>query len=181
MELQELIYAPSGSPEEAFEEMAEVEAARAKVNQKVRVLQDRMHHAEVQLSSIRADYQVSRGELAMLDERLAFLQQEAGKSALRKSAKPDPSAVRTVDEFVDALRDLRDWAGNPTYEAMANRARGVVGRATMEPALRKGILPGLNAVRAVVEGCGGNEKDVEAFVAAWHRVAPERSPLKNPS
>ncbi len=36
-------------------------------------------------------------------------------------APPDPGSASTLDELADALRRLKAWAGNPSYETIAGR------------------------------------------------------------
>src|SRR5690349_7633298 len=36
-------------------------------------------------------------------------------------ALPDPGAAGTLDELVDALRSLKMWAGNPSYDTITDR------------------------------------------------------------
>src|SRR5690349_14568145 len=34
---------------------------------------------------------------------------------------PDPSTARTLDEFIEGLRSLRIWAGEPSYDTIKDR------------------------------------------------------------
>src|SRR4029450_5870295 len=36
-------------------------------------------------------------------------------------ALPDPGAARTLDELAEGLRSLKIWAGDPSYEVIADR------------------------------------------------------------
>jgi transcriptional regulator with XRE-family HTH domain len=194
VEIHDLIYPPSGSLEDSAREITELELQRASVERRVMSHTNLVWERKAALDAAVVALEASKRDLAILEERITFLLQESRKLAQpeetgEKSARSSfafssavgLSNVSTVEEFVDGLRGFRAWSGYPTFQAMADRAGGGVSRDAMERALQDGILPSLDAVRAVVEGCGGNEEDVEAFVAAWHRVAPYRSPLKSPA
>jgi transcriptional regulator with XRE-family HTH domain len=193
VEIQDLIYPPSGSLEDVAREITGLELQRASAESRVASNAHLVQERRAALAAVTHDLEASKRDLAILEERITFLlqesrklaQPEAGEESARSSfafsSAVGLSNVGTVEEFVEALRGFRAWSGYPTFQAMADRAGGGVSRNAMESALQDGILPGLDAVIDVVEGCGGNEEDVEAFVAAWHRVAPRGSPLKKPS
>jgi len=84
--------------------------------------------------------------------------------------RPDPAAAQTPGELIDALRQFRTWAGNPSYRDMAQRA-GRVGASTMCKVLRCGELPRrFEVIDAIIEGCAGSEEDRQRFAAAWRRL-----------
>jgi DNA-binding transcriptional MerR regulator len=85
---------------------------------------------------------------------------------------PDPLRARTVAEFVDMLRKFRIWAGKPSYREIAHIGRPPVAASTIAAALNGKRLPTLYAVTALVTGCGGSKKDLDAFTTAWRRVHP---------
>ncbi|MEU0396532.1 protein kinase [Streptomyces sp. NPDC006208] len=68
-------------------------------------------------------------------------------------------------EFAAALRQLRQDAGNPSYEAMAKRVR--YGRATLNAAARGHNLPSRDVTLAFVEACRGNERVMREWARRW--------------
>jgi hypothetical protein len=86
------------------------------------------------------------------------------------SLKPDPLTARTGAELVARLREYRQWAGEPPFRKIAERARQKVSHSTIFVALNKEELPSLKVVLAVVIGCGGREDDQRAFTTAWRRL-----------
>lgn len=193
VEIHDLIYPPSSSLEDVAREITELELQRARAEERVESAANLLLERRAALKVAEAALEARARDLTLLEERISFLlhesrklaQSEAGEESARSSfefgSAVGLSEVGTVEEFVEALRGFRAWSGYPSFQAMADRAGGGVSRAAMERVLHDGILPSLDAVRAVVEGCGGNENDVESFVAAWHRVAPQGSPLKKPA
>jgi DNA-binding SARP family transcriptional activator len=96
---------------------------------------------------------------------------------------PDPLQAHTAAEFMDALRDFRAWAGDPSFRQMAQRANHghrKASAATMHQALGSDELPRQETVRAIVIGCGGTRDHEQAFVTAWRglRLAPADRPPK---
>jgi len=83
---------------------------------------------------------------------------------------PDPAAVQTSDQFMDALRMYRIWAGRPSYRVMERQCGRCFAASTICTALQGNSLPSLNMVRAIVIACGGSEKDQIGFAAAWRRL-----------
>ena len=79
VEVQELIYPPSGSLEEAAQEIQELEAQREKVREQARALESRLSEIHSALIATESEYGSSSRELAVLDERLDFLRHEAGR------------------------------------------------------------------------------------------------------
>lgn len=84
--------------------------------------------------------------------------------------RPDPLAATTGAELVDALRRYRQWAGDPSFRAMAAQAGQQVAHTTMYSALAGTSLPKLRVVLAVVAGCGGGHDDQRAFASAWRQI-----------
>jgi DNA-binding SARP family transcriptional activator len=97
---------------------------------------------------------------------------------------PDPLQAHTAAEFMDALRDFRAWAGDPSFRQMAQRAADHGHRkasaATMHQALGSDELPRQEIARAIIIGCGGTREHEQAFVTAWRalRLAPGDRPPK---
>jgi chromosome segregation ATPase len=79
VEIQELIYPPSGSPEEASQEMQELEARREKIRGQAMSLEARLRELQRDMSDTHHAYESCERDLAVLDERLDFLRQETGR------------------------------------------------------------------------------------------------------
>lgn len=84
--------------------------------------------------------------------------------------KPDPLTATTAAQFCDCLRDYRVWAGEPSLRRMAHACRQRVSAATLQRVLAGSVLPGLEQVLAVIEGCGGSIADQERFMEGWRRI-----------
>jgi hypothetical protein len=85
--------------------------------------------------------------------------------------RPDPSGVRTPAELIEALRQFRTWAGNPSFRDMARACNGRPAASTMCRVLNRGELPTrLELVDAIITACGGEEEDRERFATAWRRL-----------
>ena len=84
--------------------------------------------------------------------------------------RPDPREAHTAAEFIAALRQYREWAGDITFRRMAQNAGNTVAPSTMCTALNGKILPKLDVVLAVVTGCGGTEEDRQRFATAWRKL-----------
>jgi transcriptional regulator with XRE-family HTH domain len=166
--VNELIYAPSGSLEEVAHEIAEVEARWLKARQQAEASANDVHRAQRALSDAQAAHHRYTREVAVLQERLDFLRKET--NTFRAAARPDPSAARTTAEFLAALREFRAWSGNPSFKAMAALAAGPVSATDIANAMRSSALPGLHIVKAMIEGCGGSDNDVYAFLQANERI-----------
>jgi hypothetical protein len=92
--------------------------------------------------------------------------------ALTHDLKPNPLAATNAAEFIDALWAYRAWSGEPSWRTMANRAHQVVVHSTIYAAMNGSTLPKLEVVRAIIIGCNGSQEDLQAFIAAWHRISP---------
>lgn len=85
--------------------------------------------------------------------------------------RPDPSGIKTAAELIEALRQFRTWAGNPSYRDMARVCRGRPAASTMCRVLGRGELPArFEVIDAIVTACGGEEDDRERFATAWRRL-----------
>ncbi|MCW2931512.1 MAG: hypothetical protein JWM19_2474, partial [Actinomycetia bacterium] len=84
---------------------------------------------------------------------------------------PDPGTARTPEEFMDALRGFRAWAGKPSFRAMERQCAHRFAASTMCTALRADTLPSLDMVHAIVAGCGGSPRHVHAFATACRRLS----------
>jgi transcriptional regulator with XRE-family HTH domain len=167
VEVQQLIYPSSSSAEEVAREITEVELRRTLFRQEAKNAAARVSQAKADLADAENQRHSAERELAMLDERVGFLRQEMSKF----SPKPDPSAVGTAAELSAALQEFRVRAGNPSDREIAKRAANGTTAGTINFTMGTGNgLPGLNAVRAVIKGCGGSEKELAAWEKAWLRV-----------
>jgi hypothetical protein len=85
--------------------------------------------------------------------------------------RPDPSGARTNAELIEALRQFRTWAGNPSFRDMARACNGRPAASTMCRLLRGKELPArLEVIDAIVTACGGEEDDRKRFATAWRRL-----------
>ncbi len=96
--------------------------------------------------------------------------QEAPDSS-RSATKPDPDAIRTVSELIDGLWQYKNWSPKVSWRKMAIRSRHKVVHSTMYTAMHGTELPKLDAVQAIIIGCGGHDEDIQGFTSAWHRVS----------
>jgi DNA-binding SARP family transcriptional activator len=89
---------------------------------------------------------------------------------------PEPLTAKTAADFVNALKDLRGWAGNPSFREMARRCGHAAGFSTICTALGKDELPSWDMVRAIVAACGGSEDQERAFASAWRKLRKAQEP-----
>ncbi|HZE51098.1 MAG TPA: helix-turn-helix transcriptional regulator [Jatrophihabitantaceae bacterium] len=90
------------------------------------------------------------------------------------ASTPDPSTVRDVAGFVHALRLLKVWAGDPSFDQLARRSG--LPRSTLADAVKQNRerLPQLDVVRSFVRACG--QDDPSSWDDAWRRVQSARVP-----
>ncbi len=83
--------------------------------------------------------------------------------------RPDPGAARTVADFIQQLRLLKVWAGDPSLRDLSRRTG--LPRSTIADALHpvRARLPALDLVRALVRACGA-ERDLPRWERAWRAV-----------
>jgi hypothetical protein len=95
------------------------------------------------------------------------------------SLRPDPTGSRSAAQLMEALRQFRTWAGNPSYRDMARMCNGRPAASTMCKALSGEGLPArFEVIDAVIVACGGAEEDRERFATAWRRlIMPARKTL----
>lgn len=74
--------------------------------------------------------------------------------------------------LVEAMKALRQWAGNPTLRQLAERAGpGRLPKSSLSDALNRcETLPDLALVRAFVEACGG-QHHWASWLQAWQQLA----------
>lgn len=92
---------------------------------------------------------------------------------LHEAGWPDPAAVATPAEFVQALRRLQRGSGLSyrEVEKRASHAGNPLPRSTLTAALARSTLPRENIVVALIHACGGDEEQVQRWVAARRRIA----------
>jgi hypothetical protein len=78
--------------------------------------------------------------------------------------------ARTVEEFGACLRQLKVWAGGPSFQEL--RRRTGIPSSTLADALSpwRTRLPRLDIVRSFVRACGGLADDVARWEYGWRRV-----------
>lgn len=83
---------------------------------------------------------------------------------------PIPESAGGVSGYVAALRSLRIWAGNPTFQTLARRTE--VPRSTLADALDPGrrTLPRLEVVTAFTTACGLPHELVPQWQRVWRQI-----------
>jgi len=88
-----------------------------------------------------------------------------------RDLRPDPSGARTPAEFIEALRQFRTWAGNPSFRDMARACDGRPAASTMCKVLTRWELPvRFDVIDAIITACGGEAEDRERFATAWRQL-----------
>jgi hypothetical protein len=101
------------------------------------------------------------------------------KDAPGHRLRPDPSMAQNPREFIDALRDFRTWAGNPSYRDMARACDDRPVASTMCKILSREELPArFEVIDAIITACGGSEEDRERFATAWRRLTMPQASLR---
>ncbi|MEQ4302473.1 tetratricopeptide repeat protein [Plantactinospora sp. B6F1] len=87
--------------------------------------------------------------------------------------RPDPGAADTAAEFVTALRRLKSWSGMGLrrLERQAATAGQALPRSTMAAVFSRDVLPREDLVVALVRVCGGDQDEVDRWLAARRRIA----------
>jgi DNA-binding XRE family transcriptional regulator len=84
---------------------------------------------------------------------------------------PLPVTAETTSEFMDCLRRVKIWAGDPPVRTLARQAG--LPASTMQDFLhrRRGMLPAVEMVCAFLEACGIDDPNVLGeWVYAWRRL-----------
>jgi hypothetical protein len=116
--------------------------------------------------------------------RIKVLWEDAGRATGRlrpepgrTMVSPDPGVAVTAAEFVQAMRGLRAWAGDPSLAVLNKRARG---HNLLPPSTLKGILDRTtlprrkDVVSAFARACGLDDEHVLRWETAWEKlVQPE--------
>lgn len=93
VEVRNLIYPPNDSLAEVDREIAEVEAQRYKIKQRASAAAAKLEEARAVLADAQAAYDACSGEVAMLEERLSFLQKEQEEFVVWDGEEPTPAAA----------------------------------------------------------------------------------------
>jgi hypothetical protein len=90
--------------------------------------------------------------------------------------RPDPSQAQTPIEYLEAVRQFRVWAGNPSFRDIAKRCGGRPVASTICKILQGEELPGrFEPIDAIIIACGATDEDRQRFATAWRQlVMPER-------
>lgn len=91
-------------------------------------------------------------------------------SCLSADNAPDPTTANSPAEFVDALRRLKIWAGDPSFEQLHRRSG--VPASTLSDAVnvRRARLPSLEVVKRFVRACGGKPSELAGWEAKWRAL-----------
>ncbi|MCP2258193.1 hypothetical protein LX15_001887 [Streptoalloteichus tenebrarius] len=92
-------------------------------------------------------------------------------------AAPDPRSAQSSEEYVAALRRLKDRSGL-TYRQIERRAAeagAALPRSTVASMLNRGSLPREELVVSLVTACGGSPDEVAEWVEARRRLASARN------
>ncbi len=87
--------------------------------------------------------------------------------------RPDPDAVTTVPELLEAMRLYHAWAGNASFQTLAGRCRYRVSMSTFSAVLTGDKVPTLSVLQNLIAACGTTPEYWHRFEAAWRRVAGE--------
>lgn len=90
----------------------------------------------------------------------------------RPEKKISPDAP--YGDFARSLRQLRDRAGNPPYEAMAARIQNAYSASTLAHAASGTTLPTLNVTLAYARAC--NDDNRQKWAELWRLAATKRGP-----
>lgn len=126
------------------------------------------HEELLQICEARAAAKIARVPKPIIEDTEGF------------DLKPDPLTALTPADLMAALRQYREWAGEPSYRAMAGQAGRAVAASTLCTALGSDELPRLNVVTAIVAGCGGSEEDQQRYATAWRQVKRSQSAVASP-
>jgi hypothetical protein len=92
----------------------------------------------------------------------------AGDSVIPE--RPNPLAISTIPQLVEAMNRLHIWHGKPPLRELARRS-GAFAASTLSEALRReDRLPSFRLVAAFAEACGESPDLVEEWKNAWRRI-----------
>lgn len=101
------------------------------------------------------------------------MQENQGQQTQIGREMPDPSRAATAEEYVAALRALKDWS-KLTYRQLSARAEAageVLPHSTLAGSLSRTTLPRRDVVKALVRACGCDEEAMAAWMSAYDRAA----------
>ncbi|WP_017540109.1 MULTISPECIES: hypothetical protein [Nocardiopsis] len=78
----------------------------------------------------------------------------------------NPYAATTTAEFLQAMRDYRARAGDPTFEEMEHRSGGVCTAQRFRSTLAGRAMPTVALVGAFITACGGDAEACGEWTAA---------------
>jgi hypothetical protein len=85
---------------------------------------------------------------------------------------PDPGAILDAAQFVEGLKLLRAWAGNPSLAELNRRSGGFgLPPSTVSEMLNRQKLPPLDRVQRYVHACGLNDDQVDDWKRAWEKIS----------
>ncbi len=84
--------------------------------------------------------------------------------------RPDPDAVTTVPELLEAMCEYHQWAGNASFQTLAGRCRYRVSMSTFSAVLAGDKAPTLPVLQNLIAACGSTPEYYARFEAAWRRV-----------
>jgi transcriptional regulator with XRE-family HTH domain len=96
VQVRNLIYPPNDSLAEVDREIAEVEARRDQAKQRASAAAAELDEARAVLADAQAAYDAYSREVAMLEERLSFLQKEQEEFVVWDGEEPSPAAALKV-------------------------------------------------------------------------------------
>jgi hypothetical protein len=85
--------------------------------------------------------------------------------------RPDPDAIQTVADLIEAMRDYRRWAGNPSFRDLAKRCHYRFAASTFCKVLKGSALSRPDVAHDFIGACGATAEYQERFDNAWRRVA----------
>jgi hypothetical protein len=94
---------------------------------------------------------------------------------------PDPLTATSAAELIEALRQFRIWAGEPSLREMARASGHAIGVSTMSTALSGSKLPGLRILLTIVSACGGSHDHQQAFATAWRMLRMNHTQIRDPA
>ena len=94
---------------------------------------------------------------------------------------PRPGEVTSAAQFLDLMKLLRRWAGDPSLAELNRRSGGfLLPPSTLSDALGKKRLPRLDLVLSYVRACGLNDEQASAWEQAWRALRTRERPPHKP-
>ncbi|MEH0513402.1 helix-turn-helix domain-containing protein [Streptomyces sp. B21-079] len=88
------------------------------------------------------------------------------------AALPDPLTATSAVALRQKLREVHDWAMQPSYRELEEKTGGALKKSTIGDMLHPGrdSLPRFDRYAHFLEACG--VRDLTCWIAAWRRFAP---------